>query len=266
MRKQKATVWCDRSQHEDPRIVAQQKAAKLRAAMEVHGSGRGSVSGSMTARSKIKQASKGTMSQYSPAAMVGGVGGVPMRLSASEVGDEESSEDESHSQYGAGGFHKRSGSGRSSLGSNRRPNGLKAVNSVTSMTRLSSGSHHQYQGNTPPLINGSERSSIAELGENEETPVPSQYQRPGAGNDYFNKTKTGLSGGSGGSGSSGGENTFGSVGALANRGPAPIERGVGTVKTKEDLKKARRGSVDDRAMTMSGGVRLFVANPDADSD
>src|SRR6266536_3312564 len=37
MRKQKATVWCDRAQYEDPRLLAAQKAAKLRAAIEVSG-------------------------------------------------------------------------------------------------------------------------------------------------------------------------------------------------------------------------------------
>lgn len=30
MRKQKATVWCDRSQYDDPRVVAQQRQAKVR--------------------------------------------------------------------------------------------------------------------------------------------------------------------------------------------------------------------------------------------
>jgi len=61
MRKQKATVWCDRSQHEDPRFLAQQKAARLRAVMEVNGGsqGRASTSGSlgsggMGVRSKIR--------------------------------------------------------------------------------------------------------------------------------------------------------------------------------------------------------------------
>src|SRR5690606_37467094 len=38
LRKQKATVWCERAQIEDPRIMAAQKAAKMRAVMEVVGS------------------------------------------------------------------------------------------------------------------------------------------------------------------------------------------------------------------------------------
>jgi hypothetical protein len=36
-----------------------------------------------------------------------------------------------------------------------------------------------------------------------------------------------------------------------------------SVKSPEELR--RRGSVDDRTMTMSAG-RLYIANPDADSD
>ena len=38
LRKQRATVWCERAQTEDPRIMAAQRAAKARATMEVTGS------------------------------------------------------------------------------------------------------------------------------------------------------------------------------------------------------------------------------------
>jgi len=38
LRKQKATVWCERAQAEDPRIMAAQRAAKARATMEITGS------------------------------------------------------------------------------------------------------------------------------------------------------------------------------------------------------------------------------------
>ncbi|KAF8469452.1 hypothetical protein BDZ91DRAFT_52380 [Kalaharituber pfeilii] len=37
LRKQKATVWCERAQMEDPRMIAAQRAAKVRATMEVTG-------------------------------------------------------------------------------------------------------------------------------------------------------------------------------------------------------------------------------------
>ncbi|MBE7180711.1 MAG: hypothetical protein INR71_05810, partial [Terriglobus roseus] len=39
MRKQKATVWSAHAQQEDPRLVAAQRQAKMRAAMEVVGGG-----------------------------------------------------------------------------------------------------------------------------------------------------------------------------------------------------------------------------------
>ena len=46
-----------------------------------------------------------------------------------------------------------------------------------------------------------------------------------------------------------------------NKGESSPEDEEIQKKTEDELR--RRGSVDDRAMTM-GGVRLFVANPDLD--
>lgn len=80
--------------------------------------------------------------------------------------------------------------------------------------------------------------------------MPNQYG--GQSQDYFGQT-----GGNGGSGSSGeAEARFGGVSGL------PIQtrpRQEPVRKTSDELR--RRGSVDDRTMTMSAG-RLFVANPD----
>ncbi|KAK5004940.1 hypothetical protein LTR60_006406, partial [Cryomyces antarcticus] len=121
MRKQKATVWCDRAQHEDPRLLAQQRAAKVRAAMEVVGGnnlGRASTSSSGIAggvRSKIRHHGAPKASSYNPTNLSGA--GVPMRLSASEVDEGESDDD---SQHAPGLYHRRTDSGRSSLGSGRR--------------------------------------------------------------------------------------------------------------------------------------------------
>ncbi len=95
LRKQKATVWCDRSQYEDPRASAMQKAARIRAEREIIGSaGRTSTggSGSFTGgtRAKMRHHIKNqTAVGYGPVELVGGVGAVPMRLSASEVGEGE---------------------------------------------------------------------------------------------------------------------------------------------------------------------------------
>lgn len=231
MRKQKATVWCDRAQTEDPRILAAQRAAKMRANMEVAGgphhtpprnvSGTSSVAAGV--RSKIThRAPKASL--YAPANLAGT--SVPIRLSASEV-DEGDSED--NGSIG-GPYHHRSGSGRSSLGSGRR------LSYVNASGRLSTNS-------TPP--NDSPREGMADLIE-EQTPVPGYTP-----SNYFEHTKTGLSGGSGSSG----ERNFGEVGQMPQGLPKPDPE----KKKSDDL--VRRGSVDERTMTM-GGTRLFIANPD----
>lgn len=54
MRKQKATVWCDRAQHEDPRLLAQQRLAKERATKEVIG-------GPSTSGIRISSSSSGNL-------------------------------------------------------------------------------------------------------------------------------------------------------------------------------------------------------------
>jgi hypothetical protein len=244
MRKQKATVWCDRAQHEDPRAVAAAKQAKMRATLEVIGGnapGRTSMgslgSGSLGVRSKIRHHGAPKAVGYSSANLVGS--GVPMRLSASEVGDEDNSDDDADS--GRNPYHQRTGSGRSSLASNNR---LAAFNQRPP-GRLS-------QGSTPPSGQGNSpaegMSGLAET--SEETPVPGRHhQKPG---DYFQHPPG--NGGSGGSSER--ENSFGDVGDMT----APPVSAKKEGKHAEDL--SRRGSVDERAATMRGAVRLFVANPD----
>lgn len=246
MRKQKATVWCDRAQHEDPRILAAQRSAKMRAAMEVAGGqnhapvgGRTSTSSSGMVggvRSKIRHHGAPKASTYTGGPNLGGAG-VPMRLSASEV-DEGDSDEENGSAY-ANKYHSRNGSGRSSLGSGHRGTHGSYLNSNRGYSN----------GSTPP----SGHSPVESMGDllEEETPVPNQYGNL-QGGDYFEQP-----GGQGGSGSSGEQEArFGGIGGLPQTRPVRAE----TVrKTSEELR--RRGSVDDRTMTMGGG-RLFVANPD----
>ncbi|KAK0356768.1 hypothetical protein LTR91_007596 [Friedmanniomyces endolithicus] len=246
MRKQKATVWCDRAQHEDPRILAAQRSAKMRAAMEVAGghhnaslAGRTSTSSSGMVggvRSKIRHHGAPKASTYTGGPNLGGAG-VPMRLSASEV-DEGDSDEEPGSAH-VNKYHSRTGSGRSSLGSGHRGQ---------SGTYLTSGRGYS-NGSTPP----SGHSPVESMGDllEEETPVPnSQYSSQST--DYFQQ-----SGGQGGSGSSGEqEQQFGGVSKLPEKSSNRLEANR---KTSEELR--RRGSVDDRTMTMGGG-RLFVANPD----
>jgi hypothetical protein len=186
---------------------------------------------------KIRHHNKNNPS-FSPATLVG-VGSVPMRLSASEVGDEEDSDEERDSQYS---YHKRTGSGRSSTGStHRRPVGLHAVNPALSMT---SGTSSGKVG--VPSSGGSSSPNTVEL----ETSNLGKSAKKG---DYFGNATGGSSG------SSSWENSFGNVGQLAPRqAKNPLAREK-SVKNPDELR--RRGSVDDRTMTMSAG-RLFVANPD----
>lgn len=233
MRKQKATVWCDRAQYEDPRIQAQQRQARMRANMEVAGGknapARGpSGSSSMAAgvRSKVRHHGAPKATLYAPTTYTGT--GVPMRLSASEV---DEGDDEDNGSIG-GQYHHRTGSGRSSLGSGRR------VSYANPAGRISSNS-------TPP-----QNTSPDELGDLAEEPTPNQNQES---NEYFvEHTKTNLSTGSGSSE----ERNFGAV--------APMKT-LPKLEVTKNSDLMRKGSVDERTTTMSN-TRLFIANPDADSD
>lgn len=238
MRKQKATVWCDRAQHEDPRILVAQRQAKMRAAADIAGGGhtyaqapRTSNNTSMVGgvRSKIRHHGAPKASAYNAAALSGA--GVPMRLSATEV-DEGDSDEEAR-------YHTRTGSGRNSIGSGRRGN-----------TYASSGMHAGKSGSTPPG-GGSPVDSIGEVPE-DETPMPTNDSSK---NDYFNRA-----GGNGGSGSSGeAEEKFGGLAGLPQSTVSAEEQVQQRKSNADDLR--RRGSVDERTSTMSG-VRLFIANPD----
>lgn len=221
----------------------------MRAAMEVAGGHHNTQGGTRVStssqgiaggvRSKIRHHGAPKASTYNAVGLSGA--GVPMRLSASEV-DEEDSDEDIAGQYAAR-FHQRNGSGRSSLGSGNR---------ASSHQGQQKGGYSN--GSTPPSgQNHSPGGSMGDLLE-EETPVPNQYGQ--VSTDYF--AQPGGQGGSGDSGSSGErEASFGNVGGLPqSRGTVQHDR-----KTSDELR--RRGSVDDRTMTMSAG-RLFVANPDND--
>lgn len=203
-------------------------------------------SGGLGVRSKIRHHGAPKAVGYTPASLVGG--GVPMRLSASEVGNEGSDNDDADSakyyqRAGTGtGTGTGTGSGRSSFASNRRHGGSRLPGRFS-------------QGSTPPSGHGS--SPEDEIPELSETPMPGDYRRTATGtNDYFTQPSSGGPAASGGSGSSG-ERQFGEVGKLPAPSVPPPRADAS--KTADELR--RRGSVDDRTMTMSA-VRLFVANPD----
>lgn len=302
MRKQKATVWCDRAQQEDPRILAQQRAAKMRAAMEVVGGhhaahlsagARSSLGLAGGVRSKIRHHTAVKPSTYTPANLSGS--GVPMRLSASEVDEGDSDDADPHSgvlhHHQHHTHHHRTGSDRSSIGSGRRFTGAFATPPHAVGSSNTAGAARFSTADTPP--SGHDDSSppdddddgVAELAD--ETPVPGKHgpASPNRRPDYFARqgsaghgastsaTHTGLSGNSSSSGER--EQGFGQLGAMQERGRDERYGGVsggvqGTTtmptrlrtntSTTEDLR--RRGSVDERTGTMSGAVRLFVANPD----
>ncbi|KAI9845830.1 MAG: hypothetical protein M1837_004510 [Sclerophora amabilis] len=260
MRKQKATVWCDRSQPEDPRIAAQQKAAKMRAALEVVGGGgrattvgSGSVaSGSLMAKSKIRHHGRPGVVEMTPKSLVGGVNSVPVRLSASEVGDDGNAHGSSGHAAG-GASHRRNFSATSSSASHRWPPAQNPRQSRVGPPAMVSAPM-----DSPDSLESPPEVVVVDPGE---TPVPSNQNNGNsikAEGDYF-QPKNGNGGVSSSSGSSAErENSFGDVGQIRPRSSSPLAREK-SVKSPDELR--RRGSVDDRAMTMTG-VRLFVANPD----
>lgn len=194
--------------------------------------GRTSTSGSMGSgsgvRSKIRHHGLPKATGYSYANMVGG--GVPMRLSASEVGDEENS-------YDDGDRRTSMNNRRTSTGRNSTDNRWLDVD-PRRRNRYSQGSTQH--GESPS-------EDIPEL---DETSHHGNNQQQGRG--YFPPTAGRKSGSS-----SEHENSFGNVGQM--EAPKSEEK---PRKTSDELR--RRGSVDERTNTMGymGQGRLFVANPD----
>jgi len=248
LRRQKATVWCDRSQPEDARLIAAQKAAKLRAAMEVVGSsastlvkgskhgvdvGNGSATSSVRG-GKNGKLGRGASHLTSGSAGIGTgsvVGGPPTRLYLGDSSDEEDS-------YIPGpGIHRRHGSGNSS-NSNSNSNSNRRRSNRASMlySEHRNSSHGALQRNAS---NGSSSS----YSPNTSVPELSQPQIRTRGK--------------------------GSPPSLVS--PHIMEETTPELRQSNDYFKGvdkdtlkRRGSVDEteaRTMTMSG-LRLVVANPD----
>ncbi|KAF3064035.1 hypothetical protein GL218_02151 [Daldinia childiae] len=241
LRKQKATVWCDRSQSEDPRLQAQQRLAKQRANQEVAGgaiqsrtsTGIGSTGGKVAA--KIRHHGKPGVVGYTPDSNYMGVSGVPMRLSATEVEGEDGDEDDLSMRRV---HHRRTGSsGRSSTASSRRGLAYRTSGASQNSKRWS-------PGDTP------ERAGSMVIEDPEYMPGDDKLERP-------QSTRSGSS-----AEKADALPELGSVSAakLASNSlmNAALTREK-SVKNPEDLR--RRGSVDERTMTLTSG-RLFIANPD----
>ncbi|KAL4942888.1 hypothetical protein BDV06DRAFT_154616 [Aspergillus oleicola] len=221
LRRQKATVWCDRAQAEDPRLRQQKLVDKKRAYLEVHGAGAGGRASTLGS-GKGKHNSK--VKDLSPSALVGAT--VPVRLSANEVGD---ADDDARSDRDFP--YRRTGSGRSSLGSGHRyPSGYQ---------RNTMGSN-----SSPP---------------NEKTDLPGVSEDPAMDKPEENKDTASVKGDAATTHSrnSEQEDNFGTVGDMG----APSAATLAEQKAKKAAEIRRRGSVDDRTTSMTN-VRLFVANPD----
>ena len=235
MRKQKATVWCDRSQTVDPRTAAAQKAAKQRAILEVHGGatngGRTTTIASGSMVGKIRHHGVPKAPGYVPANLSGA--GVPMRLSANEtLGDED--EGRSLGDTSSAMIQARGGSGRSSTHSSTYPSGYPR------------SSQARYSTTNSPSSGGEGASP------HENIPALAEAGGP----DYFmGKNETGESAGSI---QLEREDSFGDIKEM--KAPNAVVKAAQQAKNADDLR--RRGSVDERAMSMTAGVRLFVANPD----
>ncbi|EAS31109.3 uncharacterized protein CIMG_06588 [Coccidioides immitis RS] len=246
MRRQKATVWCDRTQAEDPREAHQRRVAKQRAILEVQEGGGSGRTNTLASSGKIRHSSATKSLPFSTGTMVGT--GVPLRLSANEIGN---ADDDLDNPDGSA-YHRRNGSGRSSAASNRMTGGYRP-----NQPRLSSGSGSG-SGSTPPNAEPPEqRLDIPHIVE-----TPAAETKPGSPKDKDtggtqdsstsdNRPSTAQST------ESQREEDFGMITDLA--APSGAAAAARRHKAAEELR--RRGSVDDRTSTMSS-VRLFVANPD----
>lgn len=223
MRRQKGTVWCDRAQPEDARMREQALRDKKRAYLEVHGAGARRAG---AAGGKIRHGVKGGM-DFSPSNLVGAK--VPVRLSANEVGD---GDDDAHSTAEGGVLHRRTGSGRSSLGSNRYPSGYSRPQG----TMGSSG--------TPP----NEKTDLPDVSEN--TPAEIQEEEKSRLSSLVKDDAATTH-------SSEQEDFVGDMEAPS----AAVQASQKAQKAQKADELRRRGSVDERTTSMTN-VRLFVANPD----
>ncbi|KAJ2893852.1 hypothetical protein MKZ38_008190 [Zalerion maritima] len=244
LRKQKATVWCDRSQYEDPRVLAHFKAAKAKASMDLAGGGHGGTSRTNTGMSagklvgKVRHHNKPGTTSYTPEPNnYVGVGGVPMRLSATEVEGEDSDDDDT--QVGSRLHHRRTGSsGRSSTASIRRANQFRSSGSLN-QRRWSPGHTPERSGSLVQenvLIGPETVMDDRASGKARSTGSGSSAERADNVADLGNAPKLASN-------------------SLMHHALTREK----SVRNPEDLK--RRGSVDERTMTLTSG-RLFIANPD----
>lgn len=220
MRRQKATVWCDRAQPEDARMREQALRDKKRAYLEVHGAGRSST----IASGKIRHGAKAGM-DFSPSNLVGAK--VPVRLSANEIGEDDEDTRSTEDRV----MHRRTGSGRSSLGSNRFPSGYQRQPGTMGSNSTPPNENSDLPGvseNRPAEKHEEEKSRLSSLKDDAATTRTTNSSEQ---DDYVPDMEA----------------------------PSAATTAAQKAKKADDLR--RRGSVDDRTTSMTN-VRLFVANPD----
>lgn len=237
MRKQKATVWCDRAQATDVRTEAARRAAKHRAQLAVQNSanaaGRTPTLSSGGMVGKIRHGGVPRAGGYVTANLTGA--GVPMRLSANEmIADEE--EEVGYMRGDNAMAHGRSGSGKSSTSSKQYRSGYPRPDQA------------RFSSTSTPSGDGSPTAK-------DRIPEESHSTAPTDTNSDYYATREKRD--------STDEDSFGELRELS--GPNSAVQAAAQAKKNDDLR--RRGSVDERAMSMGSGVKLFVANPDnSDSD
>jgi len=223
----------------------------MRAHREVAGSNNGTTLGVGSGRTatglssaggkvaaKIRHHGKPAVVGYSPGSNLVGVGGVPLRLSATEVEGEDSDEEEQRLH------HRRTGSsGRSSVGSGKRAlpyrssGGLHQSNSGNSGRRWSPGDTPERSGSLVVEERGEEVVDDGASGKAKSFASGSSAERLDAVPDL----------------SSGGNR-------LATKSQQHAITREKSTKNPDDLR--RSGSVDERTVSLSTAGRLFIANPD----
>ncbi|SPO06850.1 uncharacterized protein DNG_09544 [Cephalotrichum gorgonifer] len=245
LRRQKGTVWCDRAQPEDPHLAAQLRAAKAKASRAMAGSsrpvnatGRTSTGISTTGKvaAKIRHHGKPGVRGYAPGENHVGVGGVPPRLSATEVeGGSSDDEDRGQGQYYH--HHRRTGSGRSSTKSERRGIPYRGSGGLGS------------QRGTP-----SRQGSLAES-------IPERMEGPIVviGGPEEERTRNGKPRSVASASSGERADNIGELGQ--DTGIASRSRRAADAAKEKGIGLERKGSVDERTSTLTGG-KLYIANPD----
>jgi hypothetical protein len=245
LRRQKATVWCEKSQPEDPRLLAAQRAAKLKAAQKVVGSsssgskgGNGHGSGSSSSTS-LRGHGRGHHKLGKSSALGIGISSLvnqlPPRLSATEANDDSSDGEDLY----VSGTHRRSGSqsGRSSLNSNHRT--YTGGQRASSIGGISTGSIQRTTSRGSSGSNCSPNMSTTEVAEpQKKSRTPPHLAALDTSSGVVRRPTSYFE-------------------------PAPKKPTAEVHRSGSTLR--RMGSVDERevarTMTMSG-LRLVVANPD----